>query len=82
MSGNWFYSEPPKGQMATRTQKGPKGQDISVEVWEAPIIIVATKCGIVTLSRWLNNHQRWNMLATGEEPLCWQPWPEHPGEPQ
>lgn len=41
-------------------------------------VILATKCGKVTASRWLENDGRWLMLATGERPVAWQEWPEYP----
>lgn len=44
-------------------------------------IIVATKDGTVTISRWLAKTSRWEMLATDEQPVAWMPWPKHPTSP-
>lgn len=41
-------------------------------------IILATKCGKVTTSRWIEKEQRWSMLAAGEKPVAWMAWPTHP----
>lgn len=48
-------------------------------------VIVATKCGKVTLSQWLpegkeRKKPRWEMLGENEEPVAWMPWPEYPLE--
>lgn len=64
----------------------PRGRTERVEVAGKPAksffvpdrVILATKCGKVTASHWILNEQRWEMLAVGEEPLAWQPWPVHP----
>ena len=42
-------------------------------------IIVSTKCGKVTVSRYLPSEKRWEMLGKDEQPISWQPWPEWSG---
>lgn len=46
-------------------------------------VILATKCEQVITSRLIpastRAPARWEGLATGEEPVAWQPWPTHPG---
>lgn len=50
-------------------------------------VIVACKCGTVTVSEWLPPNKRdrprgrWEMLATGEAPLAWQPFNPTKGQP-
>ena len=41
-------------------------------------VILASKCGKVLVSRWVEKEQRWNAFAAKEQPVAWQPWPEHP----
>jgi len=43
-------------------------------------VLAATKCGKVLTTVWLNTLDRWNFLATGEEPIAWMPYPKHPNE--
>lgn len=41
-------------------------------------VILASKCGKVTRSRWIADEQRWQMLGAGEQPVAWMLWPIHP----
>lgn len=64
----------PKG--STKTVDGPKGPR---EVHVPETVFLACRDGqTVTLSRWLPKEGRWNMLASGEQPLAWRPYPKHP----
>lgn len=57
---------------------GPKGTKRTRH--EPEVIIVASQDGqTVTLSRWIPNENRWNMLGKNEAPFAWQPFPTHPG---
>lgn len=74
MAWNYDIAAAPKGTF--KTVEGPKGPR---EVHVPEEIFLAVNDGkTVTLSRWLPKEGRWNMLATGEQPLAWQPWPGHP----
>ena len=50
---------------------------------EAPhdgsFVILASKCGQTMKSKFLVAEGRWNMYSTGEVPVAWMIWPEHPG---
>jgi hypothetical protein len=41
---------------------------------------LATKCAKVSVSQWNEKRGSWDGLATGEQPIAWQPYdtPEHP----
>lgn len=43
-------------------------------------VILATKCEQVVRSNWIEKEKRWNGLAAKEQPIAWQPWPNHPYE--
>jgi len=77
MSWNFDISEAPRGQTVMQPRKvGDKETTVSVFVPDR--VILATKCGKVTPSEYLPKEGRWVMLAAGEAPLAWQPWPAHP----
>lgn len=77
MSWNFDISEAPRGQTVMQPRKvGDKETMVSTFVPDR--VILATKCGKVTLSEWLPKAGRWMMLNGGEQPVAWQPWPEHP----
>lgn len=81
MSGTWDFdiSAAPKGGFTEgMVLKGPKGKERLVQTYHAPVLIVATKCGKVTTTKWLHEEGRWQMLAAGEDFIAWQPWPTHP----
>ncbi len=64
-----------------KTQKGPKGSER--EVHQPELVVVASEDGkTVTVSRWIPDEGRWNMLGKRERPLAWQPFPKHPNESQ
>ena len=75
---NFDMSAAPRGHYETRTHERD-GKTVSREVFvSVPIILAARDGGIVTTSRWLPDAGRWNMFASGEEPLAWMEWPKHP----
>lgn len=48
-------------------------------------VILATTCKKVIKSRWIAPDKkerrpvgRWELMATGQEPVAWQRWPAHP----
>lgn len=70
----------PRGQIGekyvrtkTRTAKGKP-----YEAFVGDRIIVATEDGTVTISQWLPDQSRWEMLGKSEQPIAWMPWPKHP----
>lgn len=65
----------PRGSF--RLQKGPKGSERQVHQAE-PVILAAADGKTVTVSRWLPEEQRWNMLGKNEQPVAWMPWPTYP----
>lgn len=69
---NWRYDAPPKGEEREIVLSNGK----TIKKWFSPQIIIVTPCETVTLSRWLQDAGRWNMMSLGEEPIAWQPWPE------
>lgn len=77
MTWNFDMSEAPRGETVTRKQRGKHGE-MDVSVFVPDLIIAASECGKVTLSRWLPDQDRWNMFTKDSPPIAWQPWPEHP----
>jgi hypothetical protein len=70
-------SQAPRGFVAhttVSTANGPRSSSRFI----AQRLILATKCGKVTLSQYIPDEERWMMLSKGEEPVAWQRWPEHP----
>jgi hypothetical protein len=85
MTWSFDISEAPRGATVTEHRKTAKAE-FDVEVFKPARVILATKCGKVVKSQWLpvdanegRKVARWEMLHVGEEPVAWQPWPEHPG---
>jgi len=80
MAWNFDMTQAPRGHMETVTRT-VKGKEVSFEQ-HVPETIIATDGKIVTLSRWIpptdKSPGRWNMFATNETPMAWQPWPDPP----
>lgn len=86
MTWNTDISAAPKGRTITvmkntRTKDGvvrlPVEEKVDEPIW------VATKCGKVMKTHWLQSERnpgRWVGLASNEEPVAWQPFvtPQHP----
>lgn len=75
MTWNFNLTDAPRGrtEIRTRTIKGKNGEPdrtadysefVPDEIW------VATKCGKVFVTHWLDGAGRWNRLATGEDPIA------------
>ena len=83
MNWNRDMATAPKGEMetTTRTVKGKDGpiQKEYKEHRPAPIWLL-TKCKKVIQTYWVPNRSQWAGLATGEDPVAWQPFvkPEVP----
>lgn len=75
---NTDISQAPRGKMVAatvQTKDGPRQFNRFVP----DKLILATKCGKVTLSHYIPDDEgRWMMLGKGEEPVAWAAWPEHP----
>ena len=62
----------PHGRYVVKQRR--EGVDQRVFVHER--VILSTKCGKAILSRYVPEEKRWMMLAKGEQPVAWMPWPE------
>jgi len=81
MTWNTDISAAPRGYEKKVSHIDNKGRTITKTVFVPQNVILACGDGeTVTVSRWLPNVARWNMLATGEQPVAWMPWPNHPSE--
>lgn len=78
-SDRWCFdmSKAPRGKYVVVNRKFGKGV-ASARVFEPDKLILASKCGKVTVSRYLPDEKRWEMFAKGEQPIAWQLWPNHP----
>lgn len=68
----------PKGEVVERP--GPKGSVRKVHVPDL-VIIAAPDGETVTVSRWIPDENRWNMIGKNEQPVAWMPFPKHPHGP-
>lgn len=50
------------------------GKDGTRQVHDGVEIIVAGRCGTVTVSRWLPEDGRWNMFTAEVPPIAWMPY--------
>lgn len=84
---NWNFNldSAPRGH--SDTEKRPAGKDgfRYIIVYRYVPVILASKCGKVVKSRWLPPEGksrpigRWEGFnPTGDDPVAWMPWPEHP----
>lgn len=79
MTWNFDISQAPKGGFTeAKAPTGPRGKERLVRTYHAPKIIAAGNNGVVTISKWLHEAERWEMFTKGTPPLAWQPWPSHP----
>lgn len=65
----------PRGCMVDRL--GPKGSTRKVHVPDL-VIIAAPDGETVTVSRWIPDEKRWNMIGKNETPVAWMAFPSHP----
>lgn len=80
MNWNFDMASAPRGEELARVVKTAKG-DRLVPHYEHVRIIAAGNKGIVTLSRWLPNEERWEMFTKDVPPFAWMPWPTAPEVP-
>ncbi|TIO15601.1 MAG: hypothetical protein E5X86_19715 [Mesorhizobium sp.] len=74
---NFDISQAPRGKMVETITETTKGTRKSIR-FVPDKLIVATKCGKVTVSEFIPDEGRWLMLGKGEQPDAWMPWPTHP----
>src|SRR5690554_3796254 len=76
---SWIFdlTEAPRGETSyvPTGRHGKDGSPILRKVHQAPKIIAAGKCGVVTVSRWLADEGRWEAFTVDTPPVAWQPWP-------
>ena len=77
MEWNFNMDEAPRGCFKDVTRTVGKNEVTSSVHFPEPII-AAGNGGIVTLSRWIEKEQRWNMFTKDAPPIAWMPWPKHP----
>lgn len=58
---------------------GPKGSMRTVHQSEA-VILASADGKTVTVSRWIPDENRWNMLGKNERPVAWMRFPTHPSQ--
>lgn len=71
--GDWTFdmSSAPRGRIrliATTHGNGTR------RVAERQMIIVASACGIVTLTHWLVEERRWDLFTSARPPIAWMPY--------
>lgn len=72
---NFNIDEAPKSYSRDASYSNQDGKIIQREKFVPVYVWLATKCGKVTVSYWIPNEKRWNMLAQNEKPMAWQPYP-------
>lgn len=65
-------SKAPRGKYRV-VPAGKEGQGAR-RVFERAEIIAASKCGVVCISYWDDAAGKWDMFASGEQPIAWQPF--------
>lgn len=78
MTWNFNIEEAPKGRTVERAVTTEKGK-VPYEAFERENVILASKCGKVTVSYWIPDENRWCMFSKHEAPVAWMHWPAHPG---
>lgn len=61
----------PRGRYVLRAAANGKGH---IKTFEPAPIILAAKCGTVTVSHYLPDEKRWDLLSASEEPVAWAPF--------
>lgn len=83
MTWSFDITTAPRGRTVTHERR--VGDNIhEIRDFVPDFVWLASKCGKVVLSYWIpeagKNPGRWSGLATGEQPVAWQPYvvPAHP----
>lgn len=76
MSWNFNIDEAPRG-----TYREVKSGKSGTRTVHSPhlVIVASSDMQTVTLSRWLPDQERWNMLSKNDRPVAWMEFPKHPG---
>lgn len=77
MNWNFEIEQAPSGYWNETTTTNKAGKEVTTKQFIREPCLVATKCGLVTISSKLKNG-RWNFLATKELPVAWAKLLEHP----
>lgn len=75
---NFDIEQAPKGHWSERKVAGRGGSERTIKTFHATRLIVASKCGVVTSTRWIPGEERWEMFMKDSPPIAWQFWPDHP----
>ncbi|MBN7764096.1 hypothetical protein JYP52_23445 [Nitratireductor aquibiodomus] len=67
----------PKGEVVQR-ETIRNGTVTTVETYKPCRIIVAGRCGVVTMSKWIPDEDRWEMFTQDSPPIAWAHWPSSP----
>lgn len=81
MNWNFDMASAPRETPTQRRATLKGGKAITYDATEYTPVILATKCGKVIRSYWIEKESRWAGLAKGEQPVSWTAWPSHPGSP-
>lgn len=70
MTWNHDLSKAPRGSLRIV----PAGKDGTRKVMQPTEIVAASDCGVVCLTRWLDDAKRWDMFTREAPPIAWQPY--------
>lgn len=68
---NFDMTKAPRGKVRLVAAGQGKG---TRKVPERVDIIAASACGVVTVTRWLDDQKRWNMFTSEVGPIAWMPY--------
>ena len=85
MAWNHDISKAPRGHYDLQSRKVKDGKEAIHEIFRPQYIWLASKCGIVTLSRWIppevspggkpmKGGRRWEFFSRNEQPIAWHPF--------
>lgn len=72
MAWNHDIASAPRGRYVLRAAAKGKGH---FKTFEPAKVILAAECGTVTVSHYLPDEKRWNLLSAKEQPVAWAPYP-------
>lgn len=71
MAWSTDIAKAPRGHYDLQGRKAKGGSTAEHRIFHPAPVWLATRCGKVTLSRYLPEEHRWEMLAHGEQPVAW-----------
>lgn len=74
MTWNHDISTAPRGKTVSTERKGKGDKMIVSHEFITETVWLVTKCGKVLRSHLVADGSRWVGLATGEQPIAWQPY--------